>query len=51
MPTSISRAGIRRKAGTTGITSAGQGVITAADYAAIRTLLSLVPVTSPLICD
>lgn len=48
MPTSISRAGIRRKAGTTGITSAGQGVITAADYAAIRTLLSLVPGTNVL---
>lgn len=42
MPRNPSRRYIRAKAGTTGITSAGQSVITAADAAAIRTVLELV---------
>lgn len=42
MPRNPSRRHIRAKAGTTGITSAGQLVITAADAAAIRVVLELV---------
>lgn len=42
MPRNPSRRFVRAKAGTTGITSAGQAVITAADAAAIRTVLELV---------
>lgn len=42
MPRNPSRRYIRAKAGTTGITNAGQLVITAADAAAIRVVLELV---------
>ena len=48
MPRNPSRRYIRSKAGTTGITSAGQAVITAADAAAIRVVLDLVLGTNVL---